>query len=246
MGSSALTTQQPIRVGSAAAGYKATTNSTPTNPTNSQKEPLLVNTIYASGEVTRMHWFHHNGDGKLNYLSEVHCVKPLIETEGSSSSTSTSSTSGLLATVCAGHGQDCDGKVAVWNLVNQYIPVCTLTGQKNDTFVDFAYLGENNRNYIATKTSFKSSKSSTNDVGNTNTSVTTNTTIKNNITASTATNVLIGSVVTISREGRVLIQDLSKAWYPLQHVSPNIITVSSKGHVAFHRGTIYDVSDRHM
>lgn len=89
-------------------------------------EPELVNMIYTPSEVSRLRWSITNtGNGSANGNSSI---APLLATISTGAGTSSES---------AGH-------IAVWDLLNQNIPLCVLKGHGQDMCADFSWLNHNN------------------------------------------------------------------------------------------------------
>eukprot|EP01032_Pedospumella_encystans_P021105 gene21105-23947_t len=84
-------------------------------------EPEVVNTIYTHSEVSRLRWSITNTstNGSAN-----NTIAPLLATISTSAGTSAES----------------PGHIAVWDLLNQNIPLCILKGHGQDLCADFSWL----------------------------------------------------------------------------------------------------------
>lgn len=166
-------------------------------------------TIFAGHEVWRLHW----------YCPDSYRTPP------------------LLATVNNSPQLDNLGRVFVWDLVNPHLPVCTLDGHEHDLCVDFAWLSSS---------SSSSTRSSTAPPGPPPDKVVSSSSRRTSAgggksTAAAPTGwwgpgASFRGVLSVGRDGRLLVQELSSGWRPSTHMSSSVMAVSSKGHVAYHRG----------
>ena len=176
--------------------------------------PVEPYTIFAGHEVWRLHW----------------C--------------SDSYRTPLLATVNNSPQLDNLGRVFVWDLVNPHLPVCTLDGHEHDLCVDFSWLGSSSTSSSSSSSMIASparpgpptdrqgSSISISSISSRRTSAVG----MKGTTPRWPRTVAVQGVLSIGRDGRLLVQDLSSGWRPSAHMSSCVMAVSSKGHVAYHRG----------
>lgn len=166
-------------------------------------------TIFAGHEVWRLHW----------YCPDSYRTPP------------------LLATVNNSPQLDNLGRVFVWDLVNPHLPVCTLDGHEHDLCVDFAWLSSSSSSSTRSSTAppgpppdkvVSSSRRRTSAGGGKSTAAAP--------TGWWGPGASFRGVLSVGRDGRLLVQELSSGWRPSTHMSSSVMAVSSKGHVAYHRG----------
>jgi WD40 repeat protein len=168
-------------------------------------------TIFAGHEVWRLHW----------------CCPDSYRTPP------------LLATVNNSPQLDNLGRVFVWDLVNPHLPVCTLDGHEHDLCVDFAWLSNSSSSSKRASTAPPGPPPDRVVRSSSNSSRTSAGGGKSTAAAPTGwwgSGASVRGVLSVGRDGRLLVQELSSGWRPSSHMSSSIMAVSSKGHVAYHRG----------
>jgi len=139
----------------------------------------------------------------------------------------------LLATVNNSPQLDNLGRVFVWDLVNPHLPVCTLDGHVQDLCVDFAWLNSSNNNDMrGTFSGSTASRFGPPDRAGNNRITTSHTRITGMRSRA------VQGVLSVGRDGRLLVQALTSGWRPCAHMSSSVMAVSSKGHVAYFRGAM--------
>lgn len=134
-----------------------------TNPATKENiEPIVVNVLYTPSEVLRLKW----------------------SITSTSTGNGNTSIAPLLATISTGTGvaAECAGHIAVWDLLNQHIPLCILKGHGQDMCADFSWL-----NHSLTPTALTTSLSTASfATANTTSSSTGSSALVNSGTASSA------------------------------------------------------------
>lgn len=252
-------------------GHSAVTQAPPASAStaSSSKEtidPVLVNTLFTHSEVSRLRW------------------SITAASNGPGTTPTAASIAPLLATIPTGAGTSAEsaGHIAVWDLLNQYLPLCMLKGHGQDMCADFGWLNHNPPTVstnsgaaaapataattVATSAIAPTTASSTaaapgrgggrGGVGrgkqadarrrsqvNVDTNTTTSATGPESPTKqlNPVTSLVLG-ILSVGRDGKVLMQDLRYGYFPNHHISPSVTAISSQGHVAFHRGYVHKVS----
>jgi WD40 repeat protein len=231
------------------------------NKEGSGIDPVLVNTLYTPAEVSRLKWSITGGD---NGSSGAAAIAP------------------LLATIPTGAGTTAEsaGNILVWDLLNQYLPLCILKGHGLDMCADFAWLNHMSTGFSAlvaapstapavvsptTATMTMSTGSRKGGRGGNGSTVngsnkqadgrrrghTDSTASLSNSEKSTpsdsptkqlnpVTSLVLG-ILSLGRDGKILMQDLRYGYFPSHHVSSSVTAISSQGHVAFQRGYVHKV-----
>ena len=149
----------------------------PISPTSHTKETVsevvLVNTIFTSSEVSRLRWsITATGHSTHNTTSSTTGTTTQTTTTTSNSNTSTSpSIAPLLATISTGAGTSAEsaGHIAVWDLMNQNLPLCILKGHGQDMCGDFSWLNHNpNASMYNLSNSTSNSSNNSNTIDNSN------------------------------------------------------------------------------
>ena len=127
-------------------------NNSPISPISHIKETVsevvLVNTIFTSSEVSRLRWSitatGHSTHNTTTTSTTGTTTQTTTTTSNSNTSTSPS-IAPLLATISTGAGTSAEsaGHIAVWDLMNQNLPLCILKGHGQDMCGDFSWLNHN-------------------------------------------------------------------------------------------------------
>lgn len=111
------------------------------------------------------------------------------------------------------------GDIAVWKLGFKNIPACVVRGHRDDVCVGFAWLDTPIWVAESAKIDRRSEK-------------------PNGPKGRTAAN---HHIMSISKDGMVIIQDIRTGHFPRQHISRNVTATSARGHVAFQTSNILKV-----
>lgn len=182
-------------------------------------EPALTHTLFTSSEVSRISWSKpERGPSQLAAIFIDSGSKALAGSEGF---------------------------VSIWDLSHKNVPVCILKGHGAEPCIGFSWISSNfsskNKGNKSKKGKPGSSQPQTGRFG----SIFPNSTpeeIEEKEVKDGPLHTRLGTlsstehILSVGRDGKLLLQQPLMGYFPYEHVTGSVVTISNAGHIAFQRG----------